>query len=101
MKSCGTRSWVSDTEGCGHFGRRLAGLDRFLLLTVNGLTRGAVFASFALALVLIWRGARLVNFAQGAMAVATAYLAFSVTLHSHSYWLGFGCAIVGGLVIGA
>jgi branched-chain amino acid transport system permease protein len=75
-------------------------LDRFLLLTINGLTRGAVFASFALALVLIWRGARLVNFAQGAMAVATAYLAFSVTLHSHSYWLGFGCAIIGGLVIG-
>ena len=55
-------------------------MDRFLFLTVNGLSRGAVFAAFALALVLIWRGARLVNFAQGAMAVATAYLAFSVTL---------------------
>jgi branched-chain amino acid transport system permease protein len=76
-------------------------LDRFLFLTVNGLSRGAVFAAFALALVLIWRGARLVNFAQGAMAVATAYLAFSVTRHSGSYWLGFAAAIVGGLLIGA
>ena len=76
-------------------------MDRFLFLTVNGLARGAVFAAFALALVLIWRGARLVNFAQGAMAVATAYLAYSVALHSGSYWLGFGVAIVGGLLLGA
>jgi branched-chain amino acid transport system permease protein len=76
-------------------------LDRFLFLTVNGLSRGAVFAAFALALVLIWRGARLVNFAQGAMAVATAYLAYTVALHSGSYWLGFVVAIAGGLLLGA
>ena len=75
-------------------------MDRFLFLTVNGLSRGAVFAAFALALVLIWRGARLVNFAQGAMAVATAYLAYSVALHSGSYWLGFAVGIVGGLLLG-
>ncbi len=37
--------------------------------------RGAVYAAFALALVLIWRATRVLNFAQGALAVATAYVA--------------------------
>jgi branched-chain amino acid transport system permease protein len=76
-------------------------MDRFLYLTFDGLSRGAVYAAFALALVLIWRAARIVNFAQGAMAVATAYAGYSVTNATGSYWLGFGTAIVGGLVLGA
>ncbi|MFI5889295.1 branched-chain amino acid ABC transporter permease [Actinoplanes sp. NPDC051513] len=76
-------------------------MDRFLYLTFDGLSRGAVYAAFALALVLIWRAARIVNFAQGAMAVATAYAGYSVTNTTGSYWLGFAVAIIGGLVIGA
>jgi branched-chain amino acid transport system permease protein len=76
-------------------------MDRFLYLTFDGLSRGAVYAAFALALVLIWRAARIVNFAQGAMAVATAYAGYSVSAATGSYWLGFATAIVGGLVLGA
>ncbi|MET8231797.1 branched-chain amino acid ABC transporter permease [Micromonospora sp. NPDC005298] len=76
-------------------------MDRFVFLTVDGLSRGAVYAAFALALVLIWRAARVVNFAQGAMAVAAAYVAYSVSAATGWYWLGFGVAIVAGLVLGA
>ncbi|MEV7327682.1 branched-chain amino acid ABC transporter permease [Micromonospora sp. NPDC093244] len=76
-------------------------MDRFVFLTVDGLSRGAVYAAFALALVLIWRAARVVNFAQGAMAVAAAYVAYSVSAATGSYWLGFGVAIVAGLLLGA
>lgn len=75
-------------------------MDRWLFLTVDGLAKGAVLACFALALVIIWRGTRIVNFAQGAMAVATTYLAYSVTSATGSYWLGFAAAILGGLVLG-
>lgn len=75
-------------------------MDRFIFLTVDGLSHGAIYAAFALALVLIWRGTRVVNFAQGAMAVAAAYIAYSVTGASGSYWLGAVAAIVSGLVIG-
>jgi branched-chain amino acid transport system permease protein len=75
-------------------------MDRFIFLTVDGLSHGAIYAAFALALVLIWRGARVVNFAQGAMAVAAAYIAYSVTGASGSYWLGAAAAVVAGLVIG-
>jgi branched-chain amino acid transport system permease protein len=76
-------------------------VDRFVFLTFDGLSRGAVYAAFALALVLIWRAARIVNFAQGAMAVATAYAGYSVSAATGSYWLGFAVAIAGGLVLGA
>jgi branched-chain amino acid transport system permease protein len=76
-------------------------MDRFLFLTLDGLSRGAVYAAFALALVLIWRATRIVNFAQGTMAVASAYVGFSVTSASGSYWLGFVAAIVSGIAIGA
>jgi branched-chain amino acid transport system permease protein len=75
-------------------------LDRFVFLTVDGLSHGAIFAAFALALVLIWRGTRIVNFAQGTMAVAAAYIAYSVTKATGSYWLGAVAAIVAGLVFG-
>ncbi|MFI6781572.1 branched-chain amino acid ABC transporter permease [Micromonospora sp. NPDC050276] len=76
-------------------------MDRFVFLTVDGLSRGAVYAAFALALVLIWRAARVVNFAQGAMAVAAAYVAYTVSTATGSYWLGFVVAIVAGLLLGA
>ncbi|MFE9188174.1 branched-chain amino acid ABC transporter permease [Micromonospora sp. NPDC007208] len=76
-------------------------MDRFVFLTVDGLSRGAVYAAFALALVLIWRAARVVNFAQGAMAVAAAYVAYTVSAATGSYWLGFVVAIVAGLLLGA
>ncbi|GIF10814.1 branched-chain amino acid ABC transporter permease [Actinoplanes teichomyceticus] len=75
-------------------------MDRFVYLTFDGLSRGAVYAAFALALVLIWRAARIVNFAQGAMAVAAVYVAYSVTNATGSYWLGFAAAMVFGLLLG-
>ncbi|HEY1487601.1 MAG TPA: branched-chain amino acid ABC transporter permease, partial [Micromonosporaceae bacterium] len=73
---------------------------RFIFLTVDGLSRGAIFAAFALALVLIWRGTRIVNFAQGAMAVAAVYIAYSVTSATGSYWIGLVAAVASGFVIG-
>jgi branched-chain amino acid transport system permease protein len=76
-------------------------MERFLFLTLDGLSRGAVYAAFALALVIIWRATRTINFAQGAMAVASAYIGYSVTSASGSYWLGFVAAIASGIAIGA
>lgn len=76
-------------------------MERFGFLTLDGLSHGAVYAAFALALVLIWRSTRVVNFAQGALAVAAAYIGYSVTTASGSYWLGFVAALLGGCVLGA
>jgi branched-chain amino acid transport system permease protein len=76
-------------------------LERFIFLTFDGVSRGAIYAAFALALVLIWRAARVVNFAQGAMAVSTAYAAYMISDSTGSYLLGFAAALVFGLVLGA
>lgn len=76
-------------------------MNRFLFLTIDGLSKGAIFAAFALALVLIHRATRIVNFSQGAMAVASAYIAYSVTAATGSYWIGLLAAVVSGLLIGA
>jgi len=76
-------------------------MDRLIFLTFNGLAFGAVYAAVGLALVLIWRTTRVLNFAQGAQAMVTAYLALSVTQASGSYWLGFATALVGGFILGA
>jgi branched-chain amino acid transport system permease protein len=75
-------------------------MSEFIYLTFDGLSRGLVYAAFALALVLIWRAARIVNFAQGAMAVAAVYVAYSVTNATGSYWLGFVVALLAGLILG-
>ncbi|HEU5032994.1 MAG TPA: branched-chain amino acid ABC transporter permease [Spirillospora sp.] len=74
---------------------------RFVNLTLAGITQGAVFAAVALALVLIWRATRVVNFAQGGMLMFTTFLAWTVVHEGGSYWLALGVALASGLVIGA
>jgi branched-chain amino acid transport system permease protein len=74
---------------------------RFVVLSLNGVVLGAIYSAIALALVLIWRSTRVVNFAQGAMAMFTTYIALALIDHGWSYWLAFGGALVAGFVIGA
>ncbi len=76
-------------------------MTKFIDLTLNGVSTGAVYAAVALALVLIWRATRIVNFAQGAMLMITTFIASAVIQSTGSYWLGFVVALVSGLVLGA
>src|ERR1700694_5768664 len=76
-------------------------MGRFIVLTLTGLTQGAIYAAMALALVMIWRATKVINFAQGAMAMFTTYLALFAIDHGAPYWLGFVVALLSGLVLGA
>jgi branched-chain amino acid transport system permease protein len=76
-------------------------MTKFVDLTLNGISTGAVYAAVALALVLIWRSTRIVNFAQGAMFMFTTFIASAVIGSGGSYWLGFAAALGCGLVLGA
>lgn len=76
-------------------------MQQFLNVTLTGLSQGAIYAAFALALVLIWRSTRIVNFAQGSMAMFTTYLALIVIERTGSYWLGLVVALSAGLLLGA
>ena len=76
-------------------------MQQFVNVTLTGLGQGAVYAAFALALVLIWRSTRIVNFAQGAMAMVTTFVALTVIEGGRSYWVGFVVALAHRLVLGA
>jgi branched-chain amino acid transport system permease protein len=73
----------------------------FIQFTLGGISFGMVYAAIALSLVLIWRGTRILNYSQGAMAMFTTYLAFTVIGHTGNYWAGFAAALAAGLVLGA
>jgi len=76
-------------------------MTRFLDLTLSGISTGAIYAAVALALVLIWRATRIVNFAQGAMLMITTFIASAVINAGASYVVGFIVALLSGLVFGA
>jgi branched-chain amino acid transport system permease protein len=74
----------------------------FLEFTFSGIAFGMVYAAIALSLVLIWRGTRIVNFSQGAMATLTSYIALTVFTRTHgNYWAALAVALAAGLIIGA
>lgn len=76
-------------------------MQQLLTILLNGVTSGMIYAAFALALVLIWRSTRIVNFAQAPMAMLTTYIALVVIDAGYSYWIGFAAALVSGLILGA
>jgi branched-chain amino acid transport system permease protein len=74
---------------------------RFVNLTLAGMASGSIYAAVALALVLIWRSTRIVNFAQGGMMMVTTFIAYTVVRHGGSYWLALAAALAAGAVLGA
>jgi branched-chain amino acid transport system permease protein len=76
-------------------------MQEFIEFTLGGISTGMIYAAIALSLVLIWRGTRVLNFAQGGMAMFTTYLALLIVNHTGNYWLAFLVALASGLVLGA
>jgi branched-chain amino acid transport system permease protein len=72
----------------------------FLQFTLSGVAFGMIYAAVALSPVLIWRGTRLLNYAQGGMAMFTTYVGIEVIYRTGSYWTGFAAALAAGLVLG-
>lgn len=70
-------------------------------LTLIGISNGLIYAAVALGLVLVWRATHVINFAQGAMATFTTYIAASLLDRSVGYWEAFVVALIAGFVAGA
>lgn len=73
----------------------------FMQQVVSGLAQGAIFASLALALVLIYRATDVLNFAQGEMATFTTYIAWDLMDHGLSFWPAFALTLVIAFIGGA
>ena len=78
-------------------------MQEFIQLIVSGLANGGIFASLALALVLIYNAMGLVNFAQGEMAMFATFIAFTLIGHGLNYWIVLPLTLViafaGGVLI--
>ena len=78
-------------------------MDAFLHQVLGGLATGGIYASVALALVMIHQATHLLNFAQGEMAMFSTYIAWALINAGVPYWAAFfltiGFAFVLGLAI--
>ncbi len=73
----------------------------FVNIALDGVTQGMIFAALALAIVLIFRATKIINFAQGAMAMITTFIASSLLDKGLGYWWTFAVALAIGFVLGA
>ena len=75
-------------------------MDTLLQQLIAGLSAGGIYASLALALVMIHKATHLVNFAQGEMAMFTTYIAWSLIDSGIPYWWAFLITVLTGFGIG-
>ncbi|WP_345801790.1 branched-chain amino acid ABC transporter permease [Microbacterium sp. AZCO] len=73
----------------------------FIQLVIDGLSTGSIYAALALAIVLVNQATGLINFAQGGMAVLSAYIAWQLTAWSVPLILAILISIAVSFVIGA
>jgi branched-chain amino acid transport system permease protein len=76
-------------------------VSEFLEHLFNGIGSGAIYASLALALSLIYRTTGLLNFAQGEIALFTTYLTWQLTDSGLSIGLAVVVAAVAAFLLGA
>jgi len=78
-------------------------MGRLLQVVVDGIADGSIYATLALALVLIFRSTGIVNFAQGEMAMFSTFIAWGLQHGGQPLWLAlvgaFAISFVGGMAI--
>ena len=75
-------------------------MTNFIDYLLGGISSGAIIALMALALVLVWRSTRVVNFAQVGQAMFTTFIALTIRDLTGSWLIGLVVAMVSGLIVG-
>ena len=70
-------------------------INAFFSVSANG----AIYALVSMGLVLVWRGAGVVNFAQMGQAMFTTYIASQLIMNKYSYWVAFVIALLAGAIL--
>jgi branched-chain amino acid transport system permease protein len=73
----------------------------FIDTLLIGISSGAIYSLMALALVLVWRSTRVVNFAQSGQAVLSTYIGYEIGISTHNYWISLPLAILAGAILGS
>jgi len=66
----------------------------FAQQVVAGLASGSIYATLALAIVIIYRSTGVVNFAQGELATFTTFIAWTLVDHGVGYWGAFALTVL-------
>lgn len=69
-------------------------MEGFVLQVFSGVASGGIYASLALALVMIYQSTHNINFAQGEMATFSTFIAWSLINSGWPYWWAFLVTIV-------
>ncbi len=73
----------------------------FLIQVTSGIANGAIYASLALALVIIFQATQHINFAQGEMATFSAYIGWFALDRGLPYWIAVPGVVVLSFFLGA
>jgi branched-chain amino acid transport system permease protein len=76
-------------------------MNAFLAQLMAGLATGGIYASLALALVMIYRSTHHVNFAQGEMAMFSTFIASMLITAGWPYWAAFFATVAIAFALGA
>ena len=76
-------------------------MEAFAHQVIAGLATGGIYASLALALVMIYNATHHVNFAQGELAMFSTYLCWTMINAGWTYWAAFFATIVIAFLLGA
>ncbi len=75
-------------------------MDGFIHQILSGIATGGIYASVALALVMIYQATHHINFAQGEMATFSTYIALTLIQAGLSYWVAFVLTFIISFVLG-
>ena len=74
---------------------------QFINMLLIGIGAGSIYALMAIAMVLVWRSTRVINFAQAAMALLSTYIGFELVQKTGNFWVALPLAMVLGALFSA
>jgi len=74
---------------------------QFVNTLLIGVTSGAIYSLMAIAIVLVWRSTRVINFAQAGMALLATYFGYEAINFFDSFWIALPVAMIGGALFAA
>ena len=74
---------------------------QFMNMLLIGIGAGSIYALMAIAMVLVWRSTRVINFAQAGMALLSTYLGFELVQKTGNFWIALPLAMILGALFSA
>jgi branched-chain amino acid transport system permease protein len=76
-------------------------MTQFFNMLLIGIGAGSIYALMAIAMVLVWRSTRVINFAQAGMALLSTYIGFELVQKTGNFWIALPLAMILGALFSA